>query len=70
MRNLIVLSTNACLLQYPVEWVDNKFLVIIDDLLKAEGCHLHYKKTEHHRRRSGKVSDCGFGDGQQQSLGE
>jgi hypothetical protein len=53
---------NACLLQYPTQGVDNKFLVIVNDLLKAEGCYLYYDKIEHEWRRSGKVSDRGFGD--------
>jgi hypothetical protein len=36
------IDANACLLQHPTEGVDDKFLVIIDDLLtKAEGCYLH-----------------------------
>jgi hypothetical protein len=42
--------------------VDNKFLVILDNLLKAEGCHLYYDKIEHEWQRSGKVSDRGFDD--------
>ena len=56
------IDENACLLQYPTEGVDNKFLVIVDDLLKAEGCYLYYDKIDHEWRRSGKVSDRGFGD--------
>jgi hypothetical protein len=56
------IDENACLLQYPTEGVDNKFLVIVDDLLKAEECYLHYDKIEHEWQRSGKVSDRVFGD--------
>jgi hypothetical protein len=56
------IDENACLLQYPTEGVDNKLLVIVNDLLKAEGCYLYYGKIEHEWRRSGKVSDRGFGD--------
>jgi hypothetical protein len=57
-----IIDENACLLQYPTEGGDNKFLVIVDDLLKTEGCYLYYDKIEHEWRRSGKVSDWGFGD--------
>jgi hypothetical protein len=42
--------------------VGNKFLVIASDLLKAEGCHLHCDKIEREWRRSGKVSNRGFGN--------
>jgi hypothetical protein len=55
------IDENACLLQHPTEGVGNKFMVIIEDLLKAEGCYLYYDKIEHEWRRSGKVSDRGFG---------
>jgi hypothetical protein len=53
---------NACLLQYPTEGVSNKFMMIVHDLLKAEGCYLYYDKVNHEWRRSGKVSVRGFGD--------
>ena len=38
------------------------FMVIVHDLLKAEGCYVYYDKVNHEWQRSGKVSDRGFGD--------
>jgi hypothetical protein len=56
------IDKNASLLQYLAEGVDNNLLLILDDLLRAEGCYLSYDKIEHEWQRSGKVSDRGFGD--------
>jgi hypothetical protein len=56
------IDENACLLRHATEGVGNQFMVIVDELLKAEGCYLYYDKVDHAWRRSGKVSDRGFGD--------
>jgi hypothetical protein len=51
---------NACLLQHPTEGVGDKFMVIVDELLKAEGCCFCHDKVDHEwQRMSGKVSDQG-----------
>ena len=56
------IDENACLLQHPTQGVDNKFLVIVNDMLKAEGCYLYNDNIEYDWRRSGEVSDHDFGD--------
>jgi hypothetical protein len=57
------MDENACLLRHPTEGGGNKFMKIVQDLLfKAEGCYLYYDRIDHAWRRSGKVSDRGFGD--------
>jgi hypothetical protein len=56
------IDKNACLLHYPTKGVDNKFLVIVDELLKAEGCYLGYDKVEHEWQRKDKVFDHGLGN--------
>jgi hypothetical protein len=55
------IDKNACLLQHPTEGVGNKFSMISHDMLKAEGCYLHWDKVDHEWRRSGEVSGRGFG---------